>query len=185
MLYRDGHQPDDPLPGAAGLYRRRHDPDGLRGLLHHLPARKAAHDRPADRARGDAGPDHRPDHRGLSDRPILLALAVSGQCGAGHRCDPGQLVPDRLRQAGILPAGTLRLVRPARHGGVSGRHGIRAGGRSAEELVRRERDHRLRRRVGGRAPSCSSGVPPRPPNRSSISAPSRTRTSPSGRCSRS
>ena len=34
---------DDRLAGAAGLHRRRHDPDGVLRRLHRLPAQQAGH----------------------------------------------------------------------------------------------------------------------------------------------
>ena len=45
---------DDRLAGAAGLHRRRHDPDRFRLRLHHLSARQAAAHRADHRPRGDA-----------------------------------------------------------------------------------------------------------------------------------
>ena len=44
-------------------------------------------------------PDHRPDRRRLSHRPLLLALAVSRQRAARDRGHDRYLVPDRFRQA--------------------------------------------------------------------------------------
>ena len=38
LLDGDQHRPDDRLPRAAGLYRRRHDPVGVRRGFHHLSA---------------------------------------------------------------------------------------------------------------------------------------------------
>ena len=38
LRHRHQYRPDDRLPGAAGLHRRRHDPVGVRGRLHDLPA---------------------------------------------------------------------------------------------------------------------------------------------------
>ena len=46
--------------------------------LLHLP-RPAGADLAGDRPGRDAGAHHRPDHRRLSDRSVLLALAVPGQ----------------------------------------------------------------------------------------------------------
>ncbi len=126
---RDRHQPDDRLPGPAGLHRRRHDPHGVCRRLHHLPARQAADRGTVDRPRGDARPDDRTDGRRLSHRHLLLALAVPGQRRAGHRRVADGLVPDRLRQARLLSSRAVRLVRPARHGLFPRRHGICAGGR--------------------------------------------------------
>ena len=60
---------DDRLPRAAGLHRRRHDPDRVRRRLHDLPARrKQRHDLADDRPGRDAGADHRPDGRRLPHR---------------------------------------------------------------------------------------------------------------------
>ena len=47
-------RPDDRLSRAAGLHRRRHDPDRLRRRLHHLPALEAADHLADDRPRRDA-----------------------------------------------------------------------------------------------------------------------------------
>ena len=83
---RDLHvdRADDRLARAAGLYRRRHDPDGVRVRLHDLSAFETAHDLADHRPRGDARAHHRADRRRLSDGAFLLALAVSRQHRARH-----------------------------------------------------------------------------------------------------
>ncbi len=73
------HQRDDRLAGRPGLHRRRHDPDRVRHRLHHLPALAHEPRHADDRPGRDAGADHRPDGRRLSDRCALLALAVLHQ----------------------------------------------------------------------------------------------------------
>ena len=59
---------DDRLAGAAGLHRRRHDPDRVRLGVHDLPAREAADRRAGHRSRRDARADDRADGRRLSHR---------------------------------------------------------------------------------------------------------------------
>ena len=88
------------------------DPDRLRLVLHDLPAGQAADHRAGHRPRRDAGADHRPDRRRLPHGPVLLALAVSGQRRAGHHRDADRPMSfDRLRQAGPVAPGAVRLVR--------------------------------------------------------------------------
>ena len=57
---------DDPLARDPGIFRRRHDPDGVRVGLYGVSALEILHRRPDHRAGRDAGADHRPDGRRLS-----------------------------------------------------------------------------------------------------------------------
>ena len=50
-----------------------------------FPRSQHGPDHAADRPRRDAGADHRPDGRRLSDRCAVVALAVLHQHRAGHR----------------------------------------------------------------------------------------------------
>ena len=140
---------DDPLARAAGLHRRRHDPDGVRLGLHHLPARQAADHRADHRARGDARPDHRPDGRRLSDRLVLLALAVPGQPRSGNHRHRRRLAADRFRRARLVAADPFRLFRPPHHGGLSRGARICARGGAVEGLVRERAGDDRHRRLGG------------------------------------
>ena len=166
-----GDRRDDPLAGAAGLHRRRHDPDRVRLGLHHLPALEAAVHRADHRARGDARPDHRPDGRRLPDRLVLLALAVPGQPRSGNHRHRRGLAADRLRRARLVAPDPFRLSRPAHHGGLSRGDRICARGGAVEGLVRERAGDDRHRRLGGqrrplllarvhRAASRSSTSPP-------------------------
>ena len=109
---RDGdlHRPDDRLSGAAGLHRRRHDPERVRRRLLDLSAVEAEHRLADDRPRRDAGADDRADGRRLSERCLFLALAVSGQRRAGHPRRDRRLFPRRLRQAGSIRCSTVSTM---------------------------------------------------------------------------
>ena len=146
----DDDGPDDRLARAAGLHRRRHGADRVRLRLHHLPALAHGGDHAADRARGDAGADHRPDRRRLSDRSVLLALAVLHQHRARHHRHHRGGHAHRFRPARSQAVRELRLGRPHLHGAVSRRARIRARRRAALRLVRGFDDLRLRDGVGRR-----------------------------------
>ena len=64
-------RPDDRLPGAAGLHRRRHDPERVRGRLLALSAFEAGHRLADHRPRCDAGADDRADGRRLPERHLF------------------------------------------------------------------------------------------------------------------
>ena len=181
VLDRDLDRRHDHLARAAGLHRRRHDPDRVRLGLHDLSALEAA-DRRADHRPGrDARADHRPDRRRLSHRSVLLALAVSGQHPPGDHGDGRRLVADRLRQVGLFAADALRLDRPGRDGRVSRRDRICAGGRALEGLVGERAGHlcdrRLRTGSGrvllARVHRASADRRSRPPFATAISGPAR------------
>ncbi len=141
----DEYRPDDRLPCHSGLHRRRHDPLGLRGRLHDLPAVEAC-DCLADHwPHRDAGADHRPDGRRLPEPCLLLALAVPGQYRARYHRHDRHLEFHRFRQAGTVALQEVRLVRPAVYGCFPWRTGICAGRRQFERLVQRQL-HRHRRR---------------------------------------
>ena len=76
---RDGdvNRSDDRLPRAAGLHRRRHDPERVRRRLLALPAFEAGHRLADHRPRRDAGADHRPDGRRLSERHLSPGTGCS------------------------------------------------------------------------------------------------------------
>jgi hypothetical protein len=77
-------------------------PTVFASALRSFPRDKRADRRADHRPRRDARADHRPDHRRLSDRSLLLALAVSGQCRAGRIVTSRRrLDADRFRQAGL------------------------------------------------------------------------------------
>ena len=75
----------DRVARAAGIHRRRHGADRVRLGLCHLSGTAAEIRRAGGRPDRDAGADHRTDGRRLSDRHLLLALAVFHQCRAWHR----------------------------------------------------------------------------------------------------
>ena len=140
---------DDPLAGAAGLHRRRHDPDCVRFRVHHLSPRQAAVHRPDHRPCRDACAHDRADGRRLPHRLVLLALAVPGQSRArNHRHHRG-LAPDRLRRARLFPSDPLRLCRAAYDGRLPRGDGIRARGRAVEGLVREPAGDDRRCDLGG------------------------------------
>ena len=107
-----------------------------------FPRSKLRHRRADDRPGRDAGADHRPDGRRLSDRRAVLALAVLHQHRPRHRAS-------RSRRSSLIDfdkpdcqaVRELRLGRPAVDGRLPRRARIRAGGRPAQRLVRR-RQHR-------------------------------------------
>ena len=143
-------QRDDPVARRAGLHRRRHDPHRVRLGLHHLPAREDGAGDADHRPRRHAGADHRPDGRRLPHRAVLLALAVPGQHHPRHLRHGDQLLPDRLRRAGLQPVQGVRLVGPRRHGRLPRQPRIRAGGRPQQGLAGRRAHRHPHRRHGDR-----------------------------------
>ena len=95
------------------------------------------------------GADHRPHGRRLSDRHLLLALAVFRQRRAWHRRHRDDLSAGRLRPARFRTAEKFRLVRADQHGRIPRRARIRARGGPALRMVRRRYDLYRRHRFRG------------------------------------
>ena len=110
---------DDRLARAAGLHRRRHDPDGVRVRLHDLPACRSA--RSSRRSSASWRRSRRPSARRVggyltdlfSWHWLFLVNIVPGIFVTVVDLSAG-----RFRRAGFQPVQDLRLGGPRLHGGV-------------------------------------------------------------------
>ena len=184
VRHRHEHRPDDRLPRDPGLHRRRHDPERVRRRLHDLPAVEARHRLADDRPRRDAGADHRPDGRRLSEPAfswhwLFLVNVVPGIAGRQRRWT---LIDFDKPDRGLLQE--VRLVGPCRHGGVPRLARICARGRPATTTGCRTTASVLFSIVlGRRRVVFFCRVLHARRSRSSTCAPSATSISPSARCS--
>ena len=127
----------DPGAGGSGLLRRCPDPARLFGDF--CDVRRAGAE-PRDPGRGalrDARPDPRPGGRRVCHRPVLMALAVSGQCAAGDRRGCAGRLGRRCRPSRPAPFRIGRPVGLAAPRDAAGQSRIAAEGGAAARLVER------------------------------------------------
>ena len=128
---------DDRLARAAGLHRRRHDPDRVRRrLTRSSRARAAPIVTPLIGLVATLAPTIGPTVGGYLTDAFSWHWLFFINIVPGHRRDASRLAADRFRPAGSVAVRQFRLGRPCCHGGVSRRARIRAGGRAAQRLVR-------------------------------------------------
>ena len=148
-LVRDGDepQPDDRLPGAAGVLRRGDHAERVSGRLHAVP--RAAADAADGDDLGHPEPvvDARADDRRVPDRHPLVELAVSRQHRARHCRRRGRVELRQHRQARPVAAALFRRDRAGADGDLPRLSRIRARGRAAVGLARRYDDPRRGLRV--------------------------------------